>query len=199
MQAVLGNISISDSSITEEASQLIKLSQRIGRALQEYITILDTKNNFSALTSIVLLLKSLHANLWENSPYIFKQFNKIGHVYSKVLATNGKTTFESILKSTPSDIEMVSFLLRTKKLETFFMGCFVQILKKRPPFGKDFLDGVLVLPQFTLNVDVKLADKEIYVVVDQINPKFVCDSSSRGITIIVGDSTNETLLIDHRV
>ncbi|XP_037028918.1 probable ATP-dependent DNA helicase HFM1 [Bradysia coprophila] len=179
MQAVLGNIPVNDSSITEEASQLIKLGQRIGRALQEYIAILDTKNNFSALTSILLLLKGLHANLWENSTYVFKQFNKIGHVYSKVLATNGKTTFESILNSTPSDIEM--------------------ILKKRPPFGKDFLDGVIILPQFTLNVNVKREEKQIYIVVEQVNPKFVCDSSSRGITLIVGDSTNETLFVDHRV
>ncbi|KAG4067800.1 hypothetical protein HA402_010486 [Bradysia odoriphaga] len=179
MQAVLGNIPVSDSSITEEASQLIKLGQRIGRALQEYIAILDTKNNFSALTSILLLLKSLHANLWENSTYVFKQFNKIGHVYSKVLATNGKTTFQSILNSTPSDIEM--------------------ILKKRPPFGKDFLDGVIILPQFTLNVNVKREEKQIYIVVEQVNPKFVCDSSSRGVTLIVGDSTNETLFVDHRV
>ncbi len=108
MQAMLGNIPITDSSITEEASQLVKLGQRIGRALQEFIAILDVKNNFAALVSIMQLLKSLHANLWENSPYVFKQFNKIGHVYSKVLASSGKTTFESVSNSTPSDIEMVS-------------------------------------------------------------------------------------------
>lgn len=30
MQAILGNIPITDSSITEEASQLIKLGQRMG-------------------------------------------------------------------------------------------------------------------------------------------------------------------------
>lgn len=107
MQAILGNIPITDSSVTEEASQLIKLGQRMGRALQEFIATLNV-NNFSALVSIMLLLKSLHANLWENSPYVFKQFNKIGHVYSKILSSNGKTTFESILNSTPSDIEMVS-------------------------------------------------------------------------------------------
>lgn len=108
MQATLGNIPITDSSITEEASQMVKLGQRIGRALQEYIALLDDKNNFSAFVSIMLLLKSLHVNLWENSPYVCKQLKKIGHVYSKVLSSNGKTTFDSILNSSPSDIEMVS-------------------------------------------------------------------------------------------
>lgn len=108
MQASLGNIPIADSSINEEASQLMKLGQRIGRALQEYVALLDDKNNFSALVSIMLLLKSLHANLWENSPYVCKQLKKIGHVYSKVLSSNGKTTFDSILNSSPSNIEMVS-------------------------------------------------------------------------------------------
>lgn len=198
MQAILGNIPVSDPSITEEASQLIKLGQRIGRALQDYIAVLDTKNNFSALTSILLLLKSLHANLWENSTYVFKQFNKIGHVYSKVLASNAKTTFESILNSTPSDIEMVSE--RNKlNLNTCVTLLSIQILKKRPPFGKDFLDGVLILPIFKLKVNVKREEKQIHVAVEQINPKFVCDSSSRGITLIVGDSNNGTLFVDHRV
>lgn len=43
------------------------------------------------------------------------------------------------------------------------------------------------------------ADNQISVVVKQVNPKFVCDPSSRGITLIVGDSTNETLFINHNV
>lgn len=107
MQAILGNILIADSSLTEEASQLMKLGQRIGRAMQEYVAILDMRNNFSALVSTTFLLKSLHVHLWENSPYVFKQFKKIGHVYSKILSSNGITTFESILNSSPSDIEMV--------------------------------------------------------------------------------------------
>lgn len=107
MQAVLGNIAIADSSLTEEASQLMKVGQRLGRAMQEYVAILDRRNNFSALASTTLLLKCLHVNLWENSTYIFKQFKKIGHVYSKILSSNGKTTIESILNSSPSDIEMV--------------------------------------------------------------------------------------------
>lgn len=115
MQAILGNISIVDSAITEEASQLINLGQRIGRALQEYVAIMDEKNNFSALVSIILLLKCLHANLWENSPYVCKQFKKIGHTYSKTLSASGNSTFESILNSNPSDIEMVSMSIFNKK------------------------------------------------------------------------------------
>ncbi|KAJ6637700.1 putative ATP-dependent DNA helicase HFM1 [Pseudolycoriella hygida] len=178
MQAILGNIPIDDSSLTEEASQLVRLGQRIGRALQEYVAnILDDKKNFSALISITYLLKSLQVNLWENSPFVFKQFKRIGYVYSKILASNGKTKLESVLSSSPSDIEM--------------------ILKKRPPFGKEFLDAVSILPQF--DIVLERAENQLCVTVKQINPKFVCDQTSKGLTLVIGDSTNVTWFVNHQV
>ena len=91
---------------------MIRLADRISKCLVEYVKsfpVTKPGGSFMTLVSAVILAKCFQANLWDNSPYVSKQVRKIGQVFSKTLAENGKTTIHSILSSDPRQLETVSW------------------------------------------------------------------------------------------
>lgn len=113
IQSMLGNLSIKNASLYQEASNMMILARRLAKCLYEYIVVAEKLNKqgmFNALLNTIILAKCFEARLWDNSPYVSRQLKKIGPMYSSILAKDGKTTFESILKCQPCYIEKVLFL-----------------------------------------------------------------------------------------
>ena len=69
-----------------------------------------------ALISAVFLAKAFHAKLWESSPYVTRQLDRIGAVLSGVLVRNGVTSFQALRESNARDLEVM--------------------LGRQPPFGE---------------------------------------------------------------
>lgn len=78
-----------------------------------------------------MLAKCMGTKLWFNSEHIFRQFQNIGDVISKLLVKANITTFESLLGMHPSRIE--------------------NIVNKNPPFGIRLIETVKNLPQFEIS------------------------------------------------
>ncbi|XP_071709751.1 DExH-box ATP-dependent RNA helicase DExH17-like [Rutidosis leptorrhynchoides] len=83
----------------------------------------------------MLLAKSLHQKLWEDSPYLLKQLPGIGMVTAKALQSMGVNTFETLAEADPRKIEMVT--------------------GRKFPFGNHIKDSLLSLPP---KVDLKVEE-----------------------------------------
>lgn len=112
LQAVLGNLNISDSSLSQESVQMMRLAEKLAQALLEYVRVSEKMSGFGNLrttVSAINLAKCCKTHLWENSAYVSKQLPKIGPVYSRMLASNNKTSIEALLQTDPREIENVRY------------------------------------------------------------------------------------------
>ncbi|XP_076925278.1 ATP-dependent DNA helicase homolog MER3-like, partial [Bidens hawaiensis] len=121
-----------DLSLTQDMNSVCSNGCRIARCMKEYF--IHKKNYKGALNSI-LLAKSLHQKLWEDSPYLLKQLPGIGMVTAKALQSMGVKSFESLSEADPRKIEMVT--------------------GRKFPFGNHIKESLLSLPP---KVDMKVEE-----------------------------------------
>ncbi|KAF5306946.1 hypothetical protein FQA39_LY00176 [Lamprigera yunnana] len=171
IQAVFGNLKISDSSLVNESEKIMRIGERISNCLCEYLCTI--KYNFTALLNAVILVKCFHSRMWENSPYVSKQLIGIGNVYSSALAKAKKTTFESLLSTNPRDIE--------------------RIINRRPPMGNTIIEEVEHLPNYKLELTY-FNNCHVNVEIKLINAQSMKSRSSvkkvGAVTVLVGDVNN---------
>ncbi|KAJ8983995.1 hypothetical protein NQ317_008700 [Molorchus minor] len=176
IQAILGNLDISDHSILAESFTIMRNGERITKCLVEYLETKKT-NNFSALLYSILLCKCFQAKLWENSPYITKQLSGIGSVMSHQLANAGKTTFRKILESNPRDLEM--------------------IIKRKHPMGNTLIEEVQRIPVYEMALDKINDGKRMKLTIELKNPDDLLEKSTVNVNstmiLIVGNVLNEIL------
>ncbi|KAJ8959089.1 hypothetical protein NQ318_022346 [Aromia moschata] len=179
IQAVLGNLEISDHSILGDCYIIMRNGQRIAKCLVEYLEIRKL-NCYNALYNTIILCKCLHARLWENSPYISKQLSGIGSVMSHQLANAGKTTFQQILDSNPRSLEM--------------------IIKRKNPMGNTLIDEVRRLPIYEMVLEEVNKGKELKLSVTLINVGDLVEKPTVNInstmTLMVGNNLNEILIYE---
>ncbi|XP_053681653.1 probable ATP-dependent DNA helicase HFM1 [Sabethes cyaneus] len=179
LQAVLGNLTIGQHSLQQEASRMIALGRRLVKCIAEFIyvgrettTYADEGGVYFALLNTLVLAQCLETKLWEDSPFVTKQLRGIGPVYASQLAARGKTSFQEILNTDPRELEV--------------------ILKKNPPFGNEMIDFVRKLPKFSVELTLK-EDYMMEFTVVQTNSNYDKQLAIR-VALLVGDSANSVLL-----
>ena len=102
IQALLGDINISEWSLKQEATLIISNLKRITKGA---ICFFLTKPKKDIIHNIILFSQSINQKLWYDSPLVCKQIDKIGVKYASKLAEHGITSFESLEKTDPRMIE----------------------------------------------------------------------------------------------
>lgn len=136
IQAVLGNLQIDDTSLNQEAFKIMQHSERLSKCLYDFLVIKEKEEKssgyFSALFNSAVIRKCFEVKLWENSTYLTKQFKRIGPQMANTLSKSGLTTIDSIIKTDPRQIELVSFV------QIFFITHIYNIVRKILIFFNDF-------------------------------------------------------------
>ncbi|KAG5884827.1 hypothetical protein JTB14_012035 [Gonioctena quinquepunctata] len=181
IQAVLGNLDISDQSILGDSFTIMRNGQRIVKCLIDYLGTRG-KNCYSALLNSIILGKCFHAKLWENSPFVSKQLTGIGSVLSTLLVNAGKTSFAKIAESNPRDIEL--------------------IVKKRLPMGDNLIEEVQHIPTYTMTLE-KLAESksiQLRLTIQLKNLDYLQEKSTihlkSAMSLLVGNNLNEILVYE---
>lgn len=131
IQAVFGCIAISDHAINQEALRIVRNAQRVVGCLRQ-VTLMADDFGFKTTLNVFILTKCFAAKIWENSIYVAKQLDKIGITYSRILALNGLTTFESLRNADPRNLET--------------------LLSRQPPIGSVIQQTCCGLPKYRLSV-----------------------------------------------
>lgn len=131
IQALFGNIHIAENTLLQESIRVSRCSDRVVSCLKE-IALIDRNINYTLLLSVLILAQCFFAKLWENSIYVSKQIEKIGPILSQNLARNNLTTFESLRRANPRNIEI-------------FCG-------RLPPFGSHVQQTCFGLPVYDLKL-----------------------------------------------
>ncbi|CAH3171720.1 unnamed protein product [Porites lobata] len=129
IQATLGNLAITDFTLSQDVTKIFRAGQRITRCLTELQML---KNEFLSLQNSIILAKCIRARLWENSKFVSRQLEKIGPMLSTMMVNAGLTTFKKIEETNPREIEM--------------------IVNRHPPFGSQIREAVSNLPKYELSV-----------------------------------------------
>ncbi|XP_077394104.1 putative ATP-dependent DNA helicase HFM1 isoform X2 [Festucalex cinctus] len=132
IQAQLGSISIQEFGLTQDTAKIFRNGLRISKCLSEYLS-QHSKMGFSILLNSLIMAKCFRAKLWENSPYVSKQLDKIGQTLSTAMVNAGLTTFSKIEQTHPREIEL--------------------ILNRHPPFGNQIKEFVLHLPKYEVTLE----------------------------------------------
>nr|CAD7439400.1 unnamed protein product [Timema bartmani] len=176
IQAVFGGLQIYDSSLNQDATKIVRAGERVSKCLVQF---LNQQPQYQSLLSAIILAKCFYRKLWENTPYVSRQLERIGPALSSLLAKNGKTSFRAIMESNPRDLE--------------------RILNRPPPMGNRIQEAVRGLPYFSL--DLEASDQQfarMTVTVKLLNPELVLkinmSSNEHCFTLLVGDSENRLLL-----
>uniref|UniRef100_A0A674N2S1 Probable ATP-dependent DNA helicase HFM1 n=1 Tax=Takifugu rubripes TaxID=31033 RepID=A0A674N2S1_TAKRU len=127
IQAQLGSLSIQEFGLSQDTARIFRTGTRISRCLSEFLSH-GPKTGFSALLNSLILAKCFRAKLWENSPYVSKQLEKIGQTLSTAMVNAGLTTFSKIEQTNPRELEL--------------------IVNRHPPFGNQIRDSVVHLPKY---------------------------------------------------
>lgn len=105
IQAVFGNIVIQELTLNQESVRVVRNASRVANCLRD-IGFIATEVGYQTLTNILLLAQCFSARLWHDSPYISRQLDRIGPILSNNIAKNGLTTFESLRRANPRNIEI---------------------------------------------------------------------------------------------
>ncbi|XP_060524507.1 uncharacterized protein LOC132700928 [Cylas formicarius] len=195
IQAVLGNLEISEQSIISDSHRIMRNCERIARCnffsnarprleidsiyFPGLIEYLETRSNaYQALLSAIIMAKCFHAQLWENSPYVSKQLSGIGPVISRQLSKSEKNTFQKIANTNPRQLEMIT--------------------AKKPPFGNQIIDQVQHLPRYEIKLEVSDTNIKLTIALANVNAlKEKCSVNFEStMTLLVGNSKNEILLYE---
>ncbi|XP_049873449.1 probable ATP-dependent DNA helicase HFM1 [Pectinophora gossypiella] len=184
IQAVLGCLPITDPSLNQEATKVMRTANRVCKCLVAYVTrpdIVTTQPQYYvAVLNSLVLAKCIEAHLWENSPYVSKQLKGIGPTFSTLLATAGKVNFTLLEESHPRDLE--------------------RIINKGAPAGNVIRKQVGLLPKYQLTatpIDVNSVSIRL-TLLNQHHLAENRDNLTAGDThkcyVLVGDSENHLLL-----
>lgn len=182
IQAQLGSISIQEFGLTQDTARIFRNGLRIGRCLCEFLS-WKMKTGFSSVLNALILSKCLRAKLWENSPYVSRQLEKIGQSLSTAMVNAGLTTFSRIEDSNPREIEL--------------------IVNRHPPFGNQIKESVIHLPKYEVTIDQLPRYSPITAeVVVKVNVKNHTQLLSKRTTsdqhytsLIIGDTDNNVLYL----
>ncbi|XP_042353171.1 probable ATP-dependent DNA helicase HFM1 [Plectropomus leopardus] len=132
IQAYLGSISIQDFGLTQDTAKIFRIGIRVSKCLSEFLSH-QSKMGFSALLNSLILAKCFRAKLWENSPYVSRQLEKIGQTLSTAMVNAGLTTFSKIEQTHAREVEL--------------------ILNRHPPFGNQIRESVIHLPKYEVTLE----------------------------------------------
>ncbi|XP_051788402.1 probable ATP-dependent DNA helicase HFM1 [Erpetoichthys calabaricus] len=180
IQAQLGCIQIQDFGLTQDTGKIFRNGIRLTKCLSEFLA-QDTKNNFNALLNSLILAKCFRAKLWEESPFISKQLDKIGVTLSTAMVNAGLTTFQKIEEIHARELELV--------------------LNRHPPFGNQIKDAVRHLPKYEVSLEqiarYSALVAEIVITVNLINHEQLklkrTAPDSHYVTILIGDTDNRVI------
>ncbi|XP_063742496.1 probable ATP-dependent DNA helicase HFM1 [Eleginops maclovinus] len=182
IQAQLGSISIQEFGLTQDTARIFKNGMRISKCLSEFLSH-RSKTGFSAVLHSLMLAKCFRAKLWENSPYVSKQLEKIGQTLSTAMVNAGLTTFSKIEQSNPRELEL--------------------ILNRHPPFGNQIKESVLNLPTYEVTLEqlprYSCATAEIVVKVHLKNQAQLLSRKKAPdqhyVSLIIGNSDNTVVFL----
>ncbi|KAJ3595533.1 hypothetical protein NHX12_004836 [Muraenolepis orangiensis] len=106
IQAHLGSIPIQEFGLTQDTARIFRNGIRISKCLSEFL-IQRSKTGLSAQLNSLVLAKCFRAKLWEDSPYVSKQLEKIGLTLSTAMVNAGLTTFGKIEQTHPRELELL--------------------------------------------------------------------------------------------
>ncbi|KAF8652668.1 hypothetical protein AX14_008392 [Amanita brunnescens Koide BX004] len=136
IQAILGGVSLNlpeyktgDSQLYLEALAIFRHVGRITRAVVEVSII---RKRGAQMKYGLELLRCLSAKTWEDRPVVLRQIGQIGEKSLKVLAENGITSIQGLLRQPSFRIEL--------------------LLNRQPPFGQEVIASVQELPQYWLDI-----------------------------------------------
>lgn len=187
IQAVFGNLTISESHLFLESLRVIKNGDRVVSCLKD-VALMNTDISYKLLLNIITISQCFAARLWENSIYVSKQLEKIGVALSHNLAANGLITFELIRKASPRNIEI-------------FCG-------RLPPFGSNVQQTCYGLPVYELKLYFRAVPNmkekvQLMVEVTMANGQDLRHKPSlpalHGGILIVGNVKDNKLLLRHQV
>ncbi|XP_075917829.1 putative ATP-dependent DNA helicase HFM1 isoform X1 [Petromyzon marinus] len=133
IQAQLGCVLVQDFALMQDTAKIFRTGIRLTKCLAEFLQQKDKQNNFQAVLNAVHLAKCFRAKLWENSPFVLKQLEKIGFSMSSALVNAGLTSFEKIANTHGREIEL--------------------IVNRHPPFGNQIKEAVQHLPKYQVRVE----------------------------------------------
>ncbi|XP_063061418.1 probable ATP-dependent DNA helicase HFM1 [Engraulis encrasicolus] len=180
IQAQLGCLSVQDFGLSQDTGKIFKNGVRVSKCLAEFLSH-HPRNNFSALMNAVTLAKCFRAKLWENSPYIARQLDKIGVHLATAMVNAGLTTFGKIEQTNARELEL--------------------IVNRHPPFGNQIRESVLALPKYELHLEqlpvYSNAGADVSVTVSMTNfGQMSANNASMGghhVNLIIGDCDNNVV------
>ncbi|KAK0137472.1 putative ATP-dependent DNA helicase HFM1 [Merluccius polli] len=182
MKAQLGSIPIQEFGLTQDTAKIFRNGTRISKCLSEFL-IQRSKTGLSAQLSSLMLAKCFRAKLWEDSPYISKQLEKIGLTLSTAMMNAGLTTFSKIEQTHPRELEL--------------------IINRHPPFGNQIKESVMNLPKYEVNLEqlprYSCATAEMVVTVKVKNREQLLSKRTapdhHHVTLVMGDSDNRVVFL----
>ncbi|KAJ8270164.1 hypothetical protein GJAV_G00111050 [Gymnothorax javanicus] len=184
IQAQLGSIPVQEFGLTQETGKIFRIGIRISKCLFEFLKQLP-KKSFSALLNSLILAKCFRARLWENSPYVSKQLEKIGLSLSTAMVNAGLTTFLKIEQTNARELEM--------------------IVNRHPPFGNQIKEAVMYLPKYEVSLEqiprYSVSTVEILVTVNLKNYEQLMSKRTAPdhhyVTLIIGDCDNKVVFLQN--
>lgn len=178
IQACLGCLHIQDPALYQESVRIVKIAERLAKCLSEF---LSKKPHHRSILNTTILAKCLHSKLWEDSPYLSRQLDRIGPTLGTLLAACGKTSFTVIKNSNPRDLE--------------------GIINRAPPFGNHLQEAVEHLPKYGLTANLMQSGPNnvhrANVRVTLLNADDIRKKNTAGehhwVVLIVGDTNNNLL------
>uniref|UniRef100_UPI003AAD2253 probable ATP-dependent DNA helicase HFM1 n=1 Tax=Centroberyx gerrardi TaxID=166262 RepID=UPI003AAD2253 len=182
IQAHLGSISIQEFGLTQDTARIFRNGMRLSKCLSEFLS-QRSKTGFSALLNSLIMAKCFRAKLWDNSPYVSKQLERIGLTLSTAMVNTGLTTFSKIEQTHARELEL--------------------ILNRHPPFGNQIRESVINLPKYEVSLEqlprYSCATAEIVVKVNLKNQEQLLSKRTAPnhhyITLIIGDSDNTVVFL----
>uniref|UniRef100_A0A3Q2ZXT9 Probable ATP-dependent DNA helicase HFM1 n=1 Tax=Kryptolebias marmoratus TaxID=37003 RepID=A0A3Q2ZXT9_KRYMA len=190
IQAHLSSILIQDFGLTQDTAKIFRIGMRISKCLSEFLSH-QSKTVFTAVLNSLILAKCFRAKLWENSPYVSKQLEKIGEYVKSVwlvtlstaMVNAGLTTFTKIEQTNPRELEL--------------------IVNRHPPFGNQIRESVTHLPKYSVTLEqlprYSSATAEIVVKVTLKNQAELLSRRTAPdqhcVSLIIGNSDNNVRLL----
>ncbi|KAK7945331.1 hypothetical protein WMY93_001059 [Mugilogobius chulae] len=167
IQAQLGSITIQEFGLTQDTAKIFKNGIRIGRS----------EDWFLCRTQLHHPVKMFQSQVWENSPYVSRQLEKIGPSLSAAMVNAGLTTFSKIEDTNAREIEL--------------------ILNRHPPFGNQIREA-----SFTFqNTSLPSSRQHIFLLyiqylknLSQLQTKRTA-SDQHYTTVIIGDADNNVVYL----
>ncbi|XP_076832364.1 putative ATP-dependent DNA helicase HFM1 isoform X2 [Brachyhypopomus gauderio] len=182
IQAQLGCIPVQEFGLTQDTGKIFRNGIRVSKCLAEFLSH-HPKKNFSAQLNSLFLAKCFRAKLWENSPYVSKQLDKIGLSLATAMVNAGLTSFNKIEATNARELEL--------------------IVNRHPPFGNQIKEAVSKLPKYEVSVEQlpRHSDStaEIFVMVSLKNFEQLMTKRTAPdhhyVSLIIGDYDNNVIFL----